>query len=333
MIDPFVILAPILLLAVIALLQFIGCDQLFGLPEVLDLTAVPSFNPPEGTYSGPILVELSDTTPGATIYYTLDDTDPSSSPGGSTQQYDPASPIPVSSQTTISAIASSPNHSNSGVGKATYNFGPIVFHQYKDGLLPAGSVGDTVATPGFDNPVSPGSLIVVWIWYNTAGQSVQVDMVSDSDMNMNYSRAVGPTPGTGTLAGYQQEIWYGIVASGGPNFTVAAKFSGVFNGEKAITGHEFTGADQTSPLIQPGAFNSGSTAMANCGPLPATSNGLVFAAAVFQVGGPVPGTGFMQMSSQKGNVSEYQNPAASGPVTATFSNLAQSWIAQMATFK
>jgi hypothetical protein len=172
--------------------------------------------------------------------------------------------------------------------------------------------------------------MVLWIWYSTGGQDVQVESVIDSENNMGYSRAVGPTAGAG-VPGFQQEIWYGFVAMSGAGFSVTANFSAVFTGDKAITGHEFTGADPTGSL-QFTAANNGATGTANCGPVQATQGGLVFAAAIFP-GGATAGAGFTQVSGLTGNVSEYEIATAAGEAMGTFTNTPQGWIAQMATFK
>jgi len=79
--------------------------------------ARPSFNPPEGTYKSDQLVTLSTTTAGATIYYTLDGTDPTTS---STQYSTPISIAGHTTTKTIKAIAVKTGMVNSGVGSATY---------------------------------------------------------------------------------------------------------------------------------------------------------------------------------------------------------------------
>jgi Malectin domain/Legume lectin domain/Chitobiase/beta-hexosaminidase C-terminal domain len=80
--------------------------------------ATPTFSLAAGTYSGPQTVSLSDATPGAAIFYTLDGSTPATTPGGSTQQY--SSPITVNSTETINAIATASGDSPSSVASATY---------------------------------------------------------------------------------------------------------------------------------------------------------------------------------------------------------------------
>jgi len=80
--------------------------------------APPTFSPAAGTYASAQNVAISDTTAGATIFYTLDGTTPNTSVGGSTLQY--SSPISVSSNETITAIATAPGFSKSATSSAAY---------------------------------------------------------------------------------------------------------------------------------------------------------------------------------------------------------------------
>jgi len=61
--------------------------------------AMPTFEPAPGTYDDPVNVTLTSETPGATIYYTLDGSDPTDS----SSMY--SGPINVAQSTTIKAIA------------------------------------------------------------------------------------------------------------------------------------------------------------------------------------------------------------------------------------
>jgi heme/copper-type cytochrome/quinol oxidase subunit 4 len=81
-------------------------------------TSSPDFSPIGGTYSSAQTVQLSDTTPNATIYYTTDGTTPTQS----SQQY--TTPIAVTSASTITAIASSPGLNDSPLTAATYTINP-----------------------------------------------------------------------------------------------------------------------------------------------------------------------------------------------------------------
>jgi len=76
-----------------------------------------SFNPPGGTYNANQNVILSTITPGATIWYTTDGTDPIP---GSSAVYDPLNPILVDHNLTIKAIAGLNNWFSSPITTANY---------------------------------------------------------------------------------------------------------------------------------------------------------------------------------------------------------------------
>ena len=82
-------------------------------------TAAPGFSPAPGAYASAQNVTLSDATSGATIYYTEDGSTPTT---GSTRY---VGPIPISTSTTIKAIATSTGRSNSAVSIATYTIGSV----------------------------------------------------------------------------------------------------------------------------------------------------------------------------------------------------------------
>ncbi|HKM84911.1 MAG TPA: chitobiase/beta-hexosaminidase C-terminal domain-containing protein [Terriglobales bacterium] len=125
-------------------------------PSAIPQTATPTFNPAAGTYTSAQSVTISDTTSGATIYYTTDGTTPT------TDSPVYSSPIPVNSTETIEAIAAASGFSNSAVASATYtiNLSP----DYQVSVNPttltivAGQSGTATftVTPenGFDSQVS-----------------------------------------------------------------------------------------------------------------------------------------------------------------------------------
>ena len=76
--------------------------------------ATPTFSPAAGTYTSAQNVEISTTTTGATIYYTTDGNDPTTS----SSVY--SSAISVSTNTTIKAMAVAAGYDNSSVASATY---------------------------------------------------------------------------------------------------------------------------------------------------------------------------------------------------------------------
>jgi hypothetical protein len=76
--------------------------------------ATPTFSPAAGTYSGAQSVTISDSTPGATIYYTTNGTTPTTS----STEY--TGPITVSSTETLKAVAVAKGDNNSAVASASY---------------------------------------------------------------------------------------------------------------------------------------------------------------------------------------------------------------------
>ncbi len=87
-------------------------------PPPPEPTADPTFSPPAGAFTGPVNVELSSATPGAVIHYTTDGTPPTAN----SPVY--SGPIPVTSTTTVQAIALAPGKPDSGVASAAYNVAP-----------------------------------------------------------------------------------------------------------------------------------------------------------------------------------------------------------------
>jgi N-acetylneuraminic acid mutarotase len=85
--------------------------------------ATPNFSVATGTYTSVQTVMISDTTPGAIIYYTTDGTVPTAS----STMYSGA--VPVGASETIQAIAIAAGYNNSAVASATYtvNLPPPTF--------------------------------------------------------------------------------------------------------------------------------------------------------------------------------------------------------------
>jgi hypothetical protein len=78
------------------------------------VTALPAFSPGTGVYTGAQTVTISDTTPGATVYYTTN----GSTPTTASTIY--TGPITVSASETVRAIAMAPGNVPSGVAAAAY---------------------------------------------------------------------------------------------------------------------------------------------------------------------------------------------------------------------
>lgn len=92
--------------------------------STVETCATPTFSPAEGTYTSAQSVEISCATSGATIHYTVDGTTPTeNSPVYS-------SAIPVSTTTTIKAMATATGYNNSAVASATYTINSTTSIQY-----------------------------------------------------------------------------------------------------------------------------------------------------------------------------------------------------------
>ena len=96
-----------------------GSSIYYSNPVCLETVATPTFNLAEGSYSGAQSVEISCATEDATIYYTLDGTEPSTS----STEYTGA--IAINETSTLKAIAVKDGMNNSAVAIASYTIVPI----------------------------------------------------------------------------------------------------------------------------------------------------------------------------------------------------------------
>jgi hypothetical protein len=112
-------------------------------------TATPTFSPTGGTYSTAQTVTISDTTPGALIYYTTNTTPPTTS----STPYTGA--ITVSASETINAIAAAANLQQSAVGSASYT---IQVQAATPTLSPASGTYSSAQTVTISD-ATPGALI------------------------------------------------------------------------------------------------------------------------------------------------------------------------------
>jgi uncharacterized repeat protein (TIGR03803 family) len=119
----------------------------------------PTIAPPAGAYSAPLPITITDSTPGATIYYTTNGTTPSSSSTKYTV------PFNISASTTVQAIAIAPDYVDSDVASAAY------------------IIGTPTATPTFS--VKAGT-------YTTA-QSVSIDDATKGAVIYYTTDGIAPT--------------------------------------------------------------------------------------------------------------------------------------------
>ena len=81
--------------------------------------AAPVISPAGGTYTGAQAVTLTDSTPGATIYFTVDGSTPT------TASFFYTAPISVTASETLKAMAVAPGYSNSAIVTAVYTISQL----------------------------------------------------------------------------------------------------------------------------------------------------------------------------------------------------------------
>lgn len=169
--------------------------------------ATPTFNPPAGVYAQPISVTISSTTPGATIRYTTD----GSNPTETSTQY--TSPISLDTNTTLKAIAFASGFDPSYVATASYIFPQVVQNmtQLRSQTVGDGTVymvaGEVILTfkQNFRNQK--------YVQDNEAG--VLIDDTAGM-ITTNYNLLDGITGLTGTIAFYNNMLQLTPVADPGP---------------------------------------------------------------------------------------------------------------------
>jgi hypothetical protein len=137
-------------------------------------TGAPVFNPGGGTYPDTQSVTIRSATVGATIRYTTDGSYPTSSTG---TVYSDSSPVTVSQNTTLRAIAYMAGLNDSTVSSATY------------------TIGGTVATPYFTPAQgSYPALQSVAIATTTAGAAIRYTLDGTTPTSTYGTLYAGPVP-------------------------------------------------------------------------------------------------------------------------------------------
>jgi hypothetical protein len=139
--------------------------------NAVPIAAAPTFALPAGTYALQQSVVILDSTPGATIYYTIDGTTPAPTNGTAIPS---GTAITVSISETVQAMAAAPGYTNSPVAAADYIISPTA--------------------PDFTVTASPTSVTV------TAGQSTAT-MITVTPLNgFNLAVTLACTSGLPTGA-------------------------------------------------------------------------------------------------------------------------------------
>ena len=131
----------------------------FSVPDAGQV-ALPTFNPPGGTFTGPLKAVIETASPGANIYYTTDGTLPSAS----STKY--TAPVPISQPTTtIKAIALGSGTTQSSVATTTFSIVPAAIAtttSLQSSLNPSvegQSVTFTATVAAASGPTPTGSVI------------------------------------------------------------------------------------------------------------------------------------------------------------------------------
>ncbi|HTB81392.1 MAG TPA: chitobiase/beta-hexosaminidase C-terminal domain-containing protein [Opitutaceae bacterium] len=130
-------------------------------------TAAPVFNPAPGTYGSAQNVAITSTTSGASIRYTTDGvTTPSETVG---TLY--SSPVSISSNTTLKAIAYASGFTDSNVTSGSYviNIGSAPIQLEAESLSPVG----TGATVSISNDANASGGVIEFLNSTAAGQSIR----------------------------------------------------------------------------------------------------------------------------------------------------------------
>jgi len=192
----------------------------------------------------------------------------------------------------------------------------------------AETINNTGALASFSSNNAVGNLIIIALDWNS--QAVNVLSVTDTVGNV-YTAAAPPVNGQGNLSGWRDQIFFAKNIGGGAN-TVNVEFSGSVNSELYI--HEYSGADQTSPLDVT-ASSTGNSSTSDSGSKTTNfPNELVFGYCQASTVNCNQGTNFAVRRTDNGNLSEDMIATSTGSYSAS-ANLGGSndWIMSMATFR
>jgi nitrogen fixation protein FixH len=283
--------------------------------------ATPTFNPVPGTYTSAQTVHLAETTVGATIYYTVN----GSTPTTSSAVYNDATPIQVSVTTTVKAIAAASGYANSTVATGAYSIGAPVVIKFVQVNSTVPQTPQSSASVTYTGAQTAGNLNIVAIGWTDSSSSVT--SVTDTKGN-TYTVAVGPT----VQSGVQSQVIYiakNIVGAAAGANTVRVNFSATVP-YPDVRILEYGGLDPVSPL-EGAAGASGSGALADSGPISTSyPYDLLFGADYVSSYTNAPGNGYVTrvVTSPDGDIAEDQIATATGTYTGTALVSNGNWIMQ-----
>ena len=301
----------------------VGNLTVYGLLSLAPAADAPTFSPAPGGYSSGQTVTLSETTSGATIYYTLNGMTPTTS----SSVY--SSPINVPSTATIEAIAVAPGLSNSPVAVGDYTIqsqtGNISFVQLNSSTPQ--SPQTSVLIP-YNAPQFAGDLNIVVVGWNDVSHTVS--SVTDT-LGNHYTAAAGPTQNS--AGGLSQTIYYAknISAAGAGANTVTVTFNAAA-AYPDIRILEYSGASVTAPVDITSSATGNSATSATTAVTTTNANDLLFAANMVSTGTPGSGSGFTSrlITSPDGDIVEDRLVTATGSYSATAPvSPAGAWVIQM----
>jgi hypothetical protein len=284
----------------------------------LPVAATPTFSPVAGTYAAAQTVTISDTTSGATIYYTTN----GSTPTTSSTKY--AAPITVNTTQTVQAIAVATGFAQSAVGSAAYTItssaAPPSFVQVNDNQV---ATGKTVLT-AFNASTSAGNTIVAYVIWDNSGTVALTDSRGDTFAGVGTPVIWGN--------GYKAQVFYASKIAGGLT-TVTGTFQTSVTLFGVLYVHEYSGISSTNP-VDIAVSASGSSSTLSSGTATTTSgNDLIFGAGVSDNTVTAAGSGFSARDMAYGNITEDRIGTTIGSYSATATHDGQAWGMQMVAFR